>query len=228
MTIRIYSTEYKAPLSHEILDPLVAGLPPGIAAKALRYRLWQDAYGCIFGKLLLTMALKEQGMTADLRQLLYTDYGRPFLPDAPDFNISHSDHRVACAVAGSGRVGIDLEAIRELDIKDFKDQFSPEEWRAINGAPVPLLTFYHFWTAKEALSKADGRGLNIPLASLEITPDKVIRLDGLALHLQTLTHFPGYACHTAAEDPINEVVVKELDIKELAISGLEKYRNSPT
>lgn len=137
MSIRIYSTTYTTPLPPEILDPLLTNLPPDITAKARRYRRWQDAYGCIFGRLLLTIALKAQGQPAHLHQLQYTAYGRPYLPDTPDFNISHSAHRVVCAIADTSRIGIDLEEIRDLNIEDFKDQFTPEEWQAITHAAPP-------------------------------------------------------------------------------------------
>jgi len=228
MTIRIYSTEYKNPLPDEILDPLLAGLPPDIAAKARRYRQWQDAHACIFGRLLLTTALQEQGQTAHLHDIQYTAYGRPFLPHMPDFNISHSAHRVVCALATEDRVGIDLEAIRDLNIEDFKDQFSRGEWQTITNAPAPLQTFYHFWTAKEALSKADGRGLNLPLAGLEIAPDLIVRLNDHSWHLRTIAHFDGYAGHLASENPIDEVIIKEINLNKLAISVLNKHRNYPT
>ena len=94
MSIRIYSTEYKEPIPDDALQTLVTGLPPDIIAKARRFRRWQDAYGCLLGKLLLATALKEGGWPADLHHLQYTGYGRPFLSDGPDFNISHSGHRV--------------------------------------------------------------------------------------------------------------------------------------
>ena len=228
MSIRIYSTEYTSPLSAEILETLLASLPRDIAAKARRYRRWQDAYACVFGKLLLMVALKELGLTADLSQLRYTDYGRPFLLNAPDFNISHSGHRVVCVTAANGRVGIDLEAIGDLDIQDFKTQFSPAEWQAITGAEVPLQTFYHFWTAKECLSKADGRGLNLPLAGLKIADAGPVRVEDRWWYLSSLTEFAGYACHVAAESPMDEVFMKEINLKELSVSILGKHRNYPT
>ncbi|MBN9381683.1 MAG: 4'-phosphopantetheinyl transferase superfamily protein [Chitinophagaceae bacterium] len=228
MSTRIYSTEYKTPLPHKILDALLANLPPDVAAKARRYRLWQDTYGCVFGKLLLIHALQEQGHTTDLRTILYTDYGRPYLPDTPDFNISHSAHRVVCAITDTGRIGIDLEEIRGLNIEDFKDQFTPEEWQTITHAPAPLHAFYHFWTAKECLSKADGRGLNLPLASLAITPDKTIRLHDRPWQLHTITSFSGYACHIATENPADELFIEDIPLNELSISVLENHRNYPT
>jgi len=228
MTIRIYSTEYKTPVPHDIFGSLLESLPPDIAGKARRYRLWQDACGCVFGKLLLIHALQEQGHAADLHAMRYTDYGRPYLPQAPDFSISHSGHRVACIVAKQGGVGIDLEGVRDLDIKDFKNQFSPEEWQTITSAPAPLQAFYHFWTAKECLSKADGRGLNLPLADLVVAPGMTTRLNGRPWHLQAVACFPGYSCHIATEIPIDEVVVEEISINQLSIKALENHRNYPT
>jgi 4'-phosphopantetheinyl transferase len=212
----IYSTEYNTPLANEVLQHLLTRLPFEIAAKVQRYRRWQDAYGCLFGKLLLMEALKAAGRPADLGLLQYTNYGRPYLQDAPDFNISHSGHRVVCIVAKKGRVGIDLEEIKDLNIEDFKDQFSPEEWKAINDAAGPLQAFYHYWTAKECLSKADGRGLNLPLASLKIEDGMSVRLDGRRWNLHVLSHFTNYACHVATEDPVEQMSLKEFSLNELA------------
>jgi 4'-phosphopantetheinyl transferase len=228
MSIRIYSTEYTTPLPPGTFESLLTGLPSDIAATARRYRRWQDAYGCVFGKLLLMAALKEEGMTADLSRLQYSDHGRPFLFNAPDFNISHSAHRVACIIATHGRVGIDLEEIRQLDITDLKSQFAPEEWQSIQEAKLPLETFYRYWTAKESLSKADGRGLSLPLAALKIEDAGPIRVGERCWYLHCMTHFPGYACHVAAESPLAEVIIKAIDINELTDSVLCGYRNYPT
>src|SRR5256885_810714 len=99
MSVRIYSTEYMTPMANEVLQHLLTGLPPDIADKIRRYRQWQDAHGCLFGKLLLMAALREEGLPGNLDHMQYTDYGRPYLQNGPDFNISHSGHRVACIVA---------------------------------------------------------------------------------------------------------------------------------
>src|SRR4051794_1688836 len=103
MSVRIYSTTYTEPIHGGLPAALLSLLPPELVAKAERFRQWQDAYGCIFGRLLLALAFEEQGLPALLDRLLSTAYGRPYLPDAPDFNISHSSHRVACAITEKGR-----------------------------------------------------------------------------------------------------------------------------
>jgi 4'-phosphopantetheinyl transferase len=223
MSLRIYSTEYKEPISDDALQALVAGLPPEIIARAQRFRRWQDAYGCLLGKLLLAIALKEGGWPADLHHLQYTGFGRPFLSNGPDFNISHSGHRVVCILGEEGGVGIDLEEIKDLDIEDFKGQFSTDEWVAITDAPQPLQAFYHFWTAKECLSKADGRGLNLPLAGLRIEENRIMSLGGRHWRLQALPLSAGYACHIASESSLEQISLKELTLEEMAVLSATNY-----
>ena len=101
-------------------------------------------------------------------------HGKPFLvPDVARptvaFSLSHCRDVVACVVAPAGRVGIDVEPIRpSLDSVAFAQRFfSPAEaaWIAAmrsfdRGAGVCAV-----WTLKEALSKALGYGLGLPLTS---------------------------------------------------------------
>ena len=85
-------------------------------------------------------ALAESGWPTSLEGLEYTGFGRPYLPNGPDFNISHSGRRAVCIIARHGKAGIDLEEIRDMPIGDYKEQFSPEEWAVITTSPTPLDT----------------------------------------------------------------------------------------
>lgn len=101
-------------------------------------------------------------------------HGKPFLvPDVARptmaFSLSHCRDVVACVVAPAGRVGIDVEPVRpSLDSVGFAQRFfSPAEaaWIAAmppfnRGSGVCAV-----WTLKEALSKALGYGLGLPLTS---------------------------------------------------------------
>jgi 4'-phosphopantetheinyl transferase len=133
MSLHLYSTVYPEPLSPTAFQELLSRLPPELQQKVSAYRRWQDAYGSLFGKLLLKRALLQAGLSPDLTGLRMTSYGRPFLegygksnpegcdrpypdgddrsyPDgSADFNISHSGNRVVCILNTQGRVGIDLE-----------------------------------------------------------------------------------------------------------------------
>ena len=217
MNLPVYSIEYREPLDEYILRSLSELLPEAIRQKARKYKRWQDAHGCLLGKCLLLAALRELGAPeGNLDNLQYTIYDRPYLPGGPDFNISHSGNRAVCIVNDRGRVGIDLEEIRELDILSFREQFTAKEWAAISGAEEPLVAFYHFWTAKEAVSKADGRGLNLSLAKeLIIEGNTGIRLGGENWDIHKIDLTGGYACHIALNNDCKNMNIKQLSALEL-------------
>jgi 4'-phosphopantetheinyl transferase len=218
MSLHLYSTVFPEPLSPADFQRLLSHLPAGLHPKILAYRRWQDAYGSLFGKLLLGKALQQAGLSADLMGLRVTEYGRPYLEGydrshgegSADFNISHSGNRVVCILSTQGRVGIDLEETGDIAMDDFQSQFTAAEWAAITGATIPLQAFYHYWTAKESLIKADGRGLQIPLNSIDVSAGPEVWVNGSHWNLKSLPIFPGYACHIACEYPIEEITIAEI------------------
>jgi 4'-phosphopantetheinyl transferase len=219
--IRIYSTEYKTQPSPESFQKLIKKLPVDFQEKIGKYKRWQDACGSLYGKFLLQIMLKECGFSADLGNLRYSKYQKPYLEDGPPFNISHSANRVACIMGRDGRVGIDLEEIREMPFADFQSQFSGEEWAAIQGAVDPTNTFYAYWTAKESIIKADGRGLQIPLKELHIDDSGTILFDGNAWNLRRLDWYDDYSCHIAFEEFEEvETTIHHKEITPDEIAGL--------
>jgi len=217
MTIQIYSTEYKEPVPTDLLQLLTASLPVDIIQKSKKYRRWQDAYGYLFGKLLLMSALQDAGLSGNLDDVKYNSYEKPYLLNGPDFNISHSGNRVVCALGKEGSIGIDIEEIKDLAIHDFKDLFSDREWKVIINAENPLTVFYHYWTAKESIIKADGRGLTIPLTKIEIGITTKIPLSNRCWNVYKISHFKDYACHIATEEFIKQVGLKELKPVEFLV-----------
>jgi 4'-phosphopantetheinyl transferase len=87
--------------------------------------------------------------------------------------VAHSDELALIAVSHEREVGIDVERIRPLPSLDdiVAQDFAPEERRAFaRAAPVDRLAlFYRFWTLKEAYLKADGIGLRLPLAGVDVS-----------------------------------------------------------
>jgi 4'-phosphopantetheinyl transferase len=210
MSLHLYSTGYPDRLPAATVQALADRLPAALGQKAMRFLKWQDAYGSLFGKHLLRVALQKAGHPGDLIQLQTTSHGRPFLKNGPEFNISHSGNRVVCILSTQGRVGIDLEETADLHFSDFQAQFTAKEWTDITQAAAPLLLFYHYWTAKESLIKADGRGLSIPLDQLEIGDSSVVKVNDDIWFIRKLTLFPGYVCHVACENPIGILKVEEI------------------
>ncbi|MDE1146026.1 MAG: 4'-phosphopantetheinyl transferase superfamily protein [Azospirillaceae bacterium] len=107
-----------------------------------------------------------------------TPQGKPGLVDAPpalDFNLSHTDGLVACAVtlAPGARVGLDVEdGARDVGADIATHMFSADELAWLDGRPggrdgPDLMTF---WTLKEAYIKALGMGLSLPTDSFSILP----------------------------------------------------------
>ena len=115
-----------------------------------------------------------------------TAFGKPYLlaPDGrtPSFNLSHTDGRIALAVAGEGEVGVDIEsALRNTPSLEIARRFfSPIETEQLLDTPLHLQAgrFLDFWTLKEAYIKACGEGLSIPLDDFWFTfgPDHGVRI----------------------------------------------------
>jgi 4'-phosphopantetheinyl transferase len=216
MALYLYATEFQHPMPEEAFRRLLALLPSAHQQRILRFRRWEDAHAGLFGKLLLRLALRESGSPATLDQLRYTDQFKPWLPAGPDFNISHSGNRVVCGLDTRGRVGVDIEVFKPIDFDDFQTQFTPMEWAAIRTASDSNNTFLQFWTAKESLIKADGRGLGIPLLDLDVSGYRPITLDGVTWNFRALPHLPGYAFHVTTEDPDPEIIFEELSPEAIA------------
>ncbi len=100
--------------------------------------------------------------------------GKPFLsgnlPSGFSFNLSHTTGLVACAVASTETVGIDVEdCSRAIDIEVGRTVYSETEMnalRALNERERPN-RFFQLWTHKEAYSKARGLGFQLPMKQCE-------------------------------------------------------------
>jgi hypothetical protein len=132
------------------------------------------------GKLLLRIGLIRFGLSADLNQLQYTSEKRPFIPNYPDFNLSHSGNRVVCIFNTRGLAGIDIDCIADLAVVDFQMHFTENEWAIIQGSPIPDALFYQFRTAQESLIKTDGRGFMIPPHEVDVSGSRCLDLGGKA------------------------------------------------
>ncbi|UII26723.1 4'-phosphopantetheinyl transferase superfamily protein [Fulvivirga maritima] len=168
-------TAFDQPLSQDKFQMLLNQLPIAYHEKIMRYMMWQDKHASLYGKLLLQKGLKKFNYTKPL-QLEYSQYSRPYLPDFSnlDFNISHTKKAVACVISDKRRVGVDVEELSDINIADFERQWTEAEYRSICQSQDSKKEFFNYWTKKEAILKADGRGLNIPLNSIDVTDSKVI------------------------------------------------------
>ncbi len=102
-----------------------------------------------------------------------SSFGRPFLPDFPNLNITvtHSGPIVACS-ASRHNVGIDIEKVPSLDLMpqglefmSFKEEIT---YRALPSDRKNDF-FFDIWTKKEALLKALGVGFQISPNTIDIS-----------------------------------------------------------
>lgn len=149
-------------------------LPEKLQKRIGRFKRWEDAHACLYGRLLLMRALETFKADVTLEDIRYSQYNRPYIDiEGIDFNISHAGCYVLCTITDRGKIGVDVEEIKYISIDDFKNQFTPKEWDCLVDSENELRVFYEIWTKKEAIVKADGRGLNIPLLNVETSGNPV-------------------------------------------------------
>ena len=196
-------------------DAARARVPDAILDHMPNYRRWQDVQMGLLGKLLLEQCLVEAGLEPDLvARMSWSDIGRPQLPVPGDFNITHSGGLAACAYDPTGRLGLDAERIQHVPLDELVDALSPREEEGIRRAEDRDTEFCRVWTYKEAVIKADGRGVGIGLSRID-SQDAEVELDGMRWFVRPLTLHPRFACHLATERPDRELCIHECSVSEL-------------
>ncbi|MEN5378515.1 4'-phosphopantetheinyl transferase family protein [Sphingobacterium kitahiroshimense] len=147
------------PLKENVFFNLLEKIPPSFRTKILKFKRWEDRYTSLMGKILLRHLLISIGYSDDcLQKLTIGEYGKPFIDGNVDFNISHSDGFVVCAISDSSNIGVDTEKIVEFDINSVLDILRQDEKEKLL-RNFSLDIFYDFWTKKESVIKAMGRGV---------------------------------------------------------------------
>ncbi|TAJ33096.1 MAG: 4'-phosphopantetheinyl transferase superfamily protein [Reyranella sp.] len=113
-------------------------------------------------------ALLGRHLGRDPRSLVFllNEFGKPRLADLPgvQFSLSHSQDRALLAVSEGPEIGADLEMMRPVEHLDLaRRYFHPDEVAAIERHDDPREAFFRIWTLKEAVVKAIGLGLSLPL-----------------------------------------------------------------
>ncbi len=201
---------------HGSLMSLLSRLPFFLQEEILKYRFSKDRQRSLLGKMLLMLGFEQIGLEHGWLDSWKRDaHQRPYLGIEGDFNISHAGDKVVCAMSQYPRIGVDIEAIEEISFHDFRDHFTPIEKELLRLSSEPIHTFYWIWTRKEALVKADGRGLTLALDQIEVSRSKVWH-GGKHWYLHRLPHQVNYVTHLASDRPFGFVQVHpELSGKDI-------------
>lgn len=194
-------------------DCLRSLLSPISKSKLVGFKRDVDRSLLLTSSVLLTQMLFENGFenykTSDLQ---YSNTGRPFFPDSPfDFNVSHTDNFAAVVFSENCRVGIDIERIKDVDLRDFENIFSKEVWNIIHSSGNKIREFYYYWTQLESAIKADGRGLSlVPSGNIEIRDDRVL-IDGRSWFSHHNDICTAISCCIASDKEIKNISFRELN-----------------
>jgi 4'-phosphopantetheinyl transferase len=181
-------------------------LRPEDRERADRYRFEKDRSLFVFSRMLLYRCLHDLTGRHDWA-LREGPHGKPEIVSAPGspplhFNLSHTAGLVGCALSRGHLVGFDVEsATRQRDVLSIAERFfSGAEAGALRGLPAPARAdaFLRLWTIKEAVTKALGGGLTIPLA------DFTVGLDPLTLQFARDLHQDPAQWHIEERRPTPE------------------------
>lgn len=194
-------------LSIEAFTEKLNMLPGNQQQQIKKLRRWEDAHASLFGRLLLKQGLTDIGSTATLDDMKCNDFGKPYFENYPiRFNITHSGNFVACIISNdTSTIGIDAEVVKAVNTKDFKDLWSEEEWADIQSNDIAV--FFKYWTRKEAVVKAIGKGLNIPLNQISVG-NGTAKVGDEIYFLKEINIFPQILINVASPNEIANMVIR--------------------
>lgn len=223
---RVLFTRLGESFPPDLWGDLMETLPARVGRDVNRYLRWQDRQARLLGKLLLRRCLMAYGYGEDcLEGLAEGPFGRPVLDGAVDFNISHSAEFVVCAATERGRVGIDVEEIKPVALQDFRSCMTPQEFAKLEAAGGKERGFFSFWTQKECVLKADGRGLNLPLQEVRIEGERAV-VGHTPWYLREIEIDPRCICHLASSFKNDGISLAEAPAEDLLQSFSATPRNS--
>lgn len=167
-----------------------------------------DKTRSFLGRYLLQYALSKLYVSQNvISEIEWDKYHKPFIKSIVplQFNISHSEQCIACAVALHS-VGLDVEKINHsflLEIDELSDFFSCSEIKHIKKSPDSCMTFFKMWTLKESVLKAKGTGFRFPPNEIDILNNPVEILDEKYYTYQKILN--EYSCSVATTLPIENI-----------------------
>ena len=190
-------------------------VPNFLLPKTNRLRHVQDQQLHVFGWLLLPRLMNLETPHSWWDDIAYGHRGKPYFRNIPgNFNLAHSGAIAICAWNSQLPVGVDIEQIKSIDLRDFHRVMNQDQWSMINAHTNPQHLFFQFWAIKESVIKADGRGVAMNLKSIQISDQQVSYHDKKWFY-QNLQIQSGYKASLAMEKQIGELEITPYQPSEL-------------
>lgn len=161
-------------LSSLMIRSLQTLLSPDELQRAQRFKFEKDRDSFIAARGILRTILGDYlNLDPKIIQFQYSSKGKPFLTSVSpliSFNLSHSNGKAVYAIALNQNIGIDLEAIRPIEVLSLAKRFfceSEYHWLTSLSPQQQNIEFFKLWTCKEAYLKATGEGI-VGLQDVEI------------------------------------------------------------
>ena len=190
------------------LAALAARLSEAERSRAQRFRFERDRRRFIVARARLRELLAARlGAAPESIEFVYGSRGKPalgrrFAASGWRFNLSRREELAVYALSRAGEVGIDVEAVHPVcDAETIVAGFFSEQERQAYLALAPqerALGFFRCWTRKEALVKALGEGLSLPLEALD-----TVRAERCGWRLRSFSPQPGFVAALATADTGN-------------------------
>ena len=135
-------------------------------------------------------------------------------------SISYSADLIVVGVSSEGYIGVDVEKMNNVDFYPYETEYTSEEWRLVIDSVHKLEGFYTIWTRKEAVLKADGRGLSQELSTFSVADD-VVKLP-FSVQLWNLCSFrflEVFMMSVAGSEQPMEIKIEEAKIFNFAAKG---------
>ncbi|HEX3855398.1 MAG TPA: 4'-phosphopantetheinyl transferase superfamily protein [Polyangiaceae bacterium] len=182
--------------------------------RASTYRSTDDRQRFVIGRgILRQLAASYLGLHPTEVTFEYGALGKPRLRTPGGsrelaFNVAHSGQLILLAFSSGRPVGIDVERLRTLDdsLRDVPRRFSPQEQVYLQRATQSQAgrRFFDLWTRKEAVAKAWGYGLALPMSKFSVCsesgPCERARFDAACAHLSScvISSLPSDAGYASA------------------------------
>lgn len=148
-SIKIFARKLDIGLTIKDLGERISNLPSKDRLRIYQYKNIDDQQRCLLGIELINSVVNKYVTLGKNFTISRNDMGRPYLLSEigwdGDFNLSHSGDWVVLALSNKGKVGVDVEEIKNIDLSLFSDLFT--------GCST-LQQFYEAWTRREAVLKS--------------------------------------------------------------------------
>ncbi len=210
--VDIFYCTFTKRMDVQSFENLLRELPVNFEDQILKFRRWEDRQRALLAKILLQRSLKFLDINHyAIGQLKFTKYKRPYFDDRIDFNISHSGKYILCGISVDQKVGLDIEEIKSIQLKDFNTQFSEKELKSIGSSADKMYAFYNLWTQKESFLKAIGTGLQVSLKEIKIS-DHTIIWNNKHWYLHKINFEEKYISHLCCDLEFPEIIMHEITI----------------